>query len=139
MLIVYARDAASPFHQWAKEQIAEAVAGDGAAVNTIILAELCSDDAVDPHQVASFVAAFGVELLDLPVGAAELCGVAYRKYRHQRKTQSGTAAPKTPLPDFFIGAHAELNGWELVTNDPDRFRNYFPNLKLLLPPHGATE
>jgi predicted nucleic acid-binding protein len=38
-----------------------------------------------------------------------------------------------PLPDFFIGAHAQLNGWELVTNDPDRVRNYFPAVRLVTP------
>jgi len=38
-----------------------------------------------------------------------------------------------PLPDFFIGAHAELLGMDLVTNDPDRIRTYLPKVKLVTP------
>jgi len=37
------------------------------------------------------------------------------------------------LPDFFIGAQAQVEGWDLVTNDPQRFAAYFPTVKLLTP------
>ena len=135
LLVVYARTPASPFHAWAVEQISEAVAteGDGAALNVVSLAELCGEDGVDETAVAAAVSSFGVQLVDLPVGVAEKSGAAYRSYRHKRKAESGKDAPKTPLPDFFIGAHAQLNGWELVTNDPERFRIYFPTVKLITP------
>jgi hypothetical protein len=38
-----------------------------------------------------------------------------------------------PLPDFFIGAHAEIMGWTLATADADRYRTYFPKVKLKTP------
>jgi predicted nucleic acid-binding protein len=133
MLIVYARTPASPFHSWAVQQIATAVSTEGAALNPVSLAELCSEDGVDSAAVAGAISNFGVQLVDLPTGAAEACGVAYRNYRQKRKTESGKDAPSVPLPDFFIGAHAQLLGWELITNDPDRFRNYFPAVKLVTP------
>lgn len=133
MLIVYARQSNSPFHSWAVERIAAAVSEEGAALNTISLAELCGEDGVDSAAVKAAIGSFGVQLVDLPVTAADKCGKAFRAYRHKRKAQSGKDAPRTPLPDFFIGAHAEAMGWELVTNDPDRIRNYFPKVKLVTP------
>ena len=133
MVIVYARQPHSPFHAWAVEQIANAVENDGAALNAISLAELCSEAGVDSAAVATAVNSFGVQLVDVPAGAAEKCGTAYRAYRRKRKAEAGKDAPRTPLPDFFIGAHAELAGWELVTNDADRFKNYFPGVKLVTP------
>jgi predicted nucleic acid-binding protein len=133
MVIVYARQPASPFHDWAVEQIAQAVAEDGAGLNAVSLAELCSEDGVDPYEVAKSVAAFGVQLLDVPGAAAQRCGEAYRLFLRNRTAQSGKDSPKTPLPDFFIGAHAELLGVELVTNDAERFKTHFPKVKLVLP------
>jgi predicted nucleic acid-binding protein len=37
------------------------------------------------------------------------------------------------LPDFFIGAHAAVMGWTLLSRDPQRYRRYFPGLKLITP------
>jgi predicted nucleic acid-binding protein len=133
MVIVYARTPESPFHDWAVEQISEAVVGDGAAVSAVSLAELCSEDGVDPESVVRAINDFGIHILDFPANAAGVCGVAYRAYRHKRRTESHKDAPKTPLPDFFIGAHAEMYGWSLATNDAQRFRTYFPKLTLATP------
>jgi predicted nucleic acid-binding protein len=132
-VIVYARRQSSPFHSWAIEQIADAVTSEGAGFSAVSLAELCAESGVQIKEIASAVITFGVQLLDLPAAAAERCGEAYCAYRVARKAASGKDAPATPLPDFFIGAHAELLDMELVTNDPERFRSYFPRVRLLLP------
>ena len=55
---------------------------------------------------------WGVEFLDLPAKSAEACGVAYFKYASNRKASGPTPAPRIPLPDFFIGAHAAVLGGE---------------------------
>lgn len=38
-----------------------------------------------------------------------------------------------PLPDFYIGAHAEVEGHTLVTRDAARYRTYFPGVRLITP------
>ena len=131
-VLIYASQAQSPFHAWATSTIAEGVVGDGAATNTVSIAEVCVGDA-QPELAAGRVRSWGVQIVDLPAGAAEGCAVAYRRYRDRRRQQTGTTAPRIPLPDFFIGAHAQLAGWPLATADPDRIRTYFPDVVLLTP------
>jgi len=63
----------------------------------------------------------------IPREAAFLAGKCFLKYR-----QRG-GAKTTPLPDFFIGAHALVAGMSLVTRDVRRFADYFPALDLIAP------
>lgn len=65
-VLIYAFDAESPLYEWAQESIAAAVSGDGAAISTISLAELCVGDA-DPSTVADRVRSWGVAVVDVPV------------------------------------------------------------------------
>lgn len=132
-VLVYAFDRDSPFCQWAKETIADAVADEGAAINAVSLAEICVGDA-DPSTAADRIRSWGVEILDVPVAVADVCASAYRKYRKRRTSQTDALAPLMPLPDFFIGAHAEIMGWELATGDRGRFHTYFPSVALKMPP-----
>ncbi|HBE81998.1 MAG TPA: DNA-binding protein, partial [Blastocatellia bacterium] len=39
----------------------------------------------------------------------------------------------TPMPDFYIGAHAEVSGFRVLTRDPRRFKRYFPSVELIAP------
>jgi predicted nucleic acid-binding protein len=74
-----------------------------------------------------------VQVLDVPAAAADVCAEAYRRYRQRRATQSGTDAPAVPLPDFFIGSHAQIMRWNLATVDKGRFQTYFPSVRLVAP------
>ena len=132
-VLVYAFDPDAPFCQWARETIADAVAGDGAAINAVSLAEICVGDA-DPATAADRIRSWGVEILDVPAAAADVCAKAYRRYRQRRTFQSEIPVPSVPLPDFFIGAHAQIMGWELATADKGRFHTYFPSVSLKMPP-----
>jgi predicted nucleic acid-binding protein len=63
----------------------------------------------------------------LPYAAGWLAAQAFVKYRRTGGTKT------SPLPDFYIGAHAEIENWTLVTRDAARFRTYFPNVTLITP------
>jgi predicted nucleic acid-binding protein len=129
----YHRDKTSPFKAWADQAIEDAILSGGAAVNPVILAEFCSWVKSDPNSVPSELEALGIDLVDLPAGAGPICGAAYGKYAAARKRSSQKTAPAMPLPDFFIGAHAEAMGWTVITNDTGRFKTYFPKVKLETP------
>ena len=86
-VLIYAFDHDSPFCNWARETIADAVAGDGAAINAVSLAEICVGDA-DPPTAADRIRSWGVEILDVPAAAADACATAYRTYRKRRMSQS---------------------------------------------------
>jgi|SRR5262245_14153754 len=63
----------------------------------------------------------------IPFEAAFLAGKVFLQYRRRGGPRSSS------LPDFFIGAHAAIAGYRLLTRDPDRFRTYFPKLGLITP------
>jgi predicted nucleic acid-binding protein len=63
----------------------------------------------------------------LPYDAAFLAGRAFRTYRQRGGTRS------SPMPDFYIGAHAAVCGYRLLTRDPRRYRGYFPTVELIVP------
>jgi predicted nucleic acid-binding protein len=123
-VIIDARDQDSPFHTWAKEQIAEAVSGDGAAANSVVVAE-ASVRAKDRDAVPGLLEGFGMTLLALPVSAAVPAAKAFAVYLERLKREGKLAIARMPLPDFLIGAHAQAEGLQLVTRDPDRVRTYF--------------
>ncbi len=64
---------------------------------------------------------------ELPWAAAFLAGKAFLEYRRRGGTR------RSPLPDFYIGAHAAVKGYRLLTRDPARYRSYFPRLELIAP------
>ena len=131
-VLIYASTSGSPFLEWARQTIATGAAEGGAAVNAVSLAEVCVGD-TEPETVADRLRSWGITLLDVPTAAAEPCALAYLKYRERRRAESGLDAPSMPLPDFFIGAHAQVMGWPLATADAGRFRTYFPAVVLHTP------
>jgi len=64
----------------------------------------------------------------LPYEAAFLAGKAFLDYRRRGGDR------RSPLPDFYIGAHAAVSGYRLLTRDATRYRTYFPRLGLIAPP-----
>lgn len=64
---------------------------------------------------------------NLPYEAAFLAGKCFLRYRRAGGTK------RSPLPDFYIGAHAAVAGYRLLTRDAGRYRTYFPTLDLIAP------
>ena len=131
-VIIDARDADSPFHAWAKERIAEAVVGDGASANTVVVSEV-SVRASNREAVPGLLESFGMTLVPLPVSAAVPAAKAFALYLDRLKKEGKRTDNRVPLPDFLIGAHAQAEGLKLVTRDPDRVRTYFPKVALVVP------
>ncbi len=64
---------------------------------------------------------------NIPYEAAFLAGKSFLQYRRR------VGEKRSPLPDFFIGAHAAVAGYQLLTRDAARYRTYFPKLRLIAP------
>jgi hypothetical protein len=131
-VVIDARDLSQPNHAWAVTLIEEAAAGEGGGVNAVTLAELCAGSP-KPEDVEPEIKKLGLEIFGLPSAVATSCGKAYRRYLAARRASGGGGAPKIPLPDFFIGAHAEIMGWKLATRDSERVARYFPKVDLVTP------
>ena len=69
----------------------------------------------------------GFQMLPIPKEALFLAGKIFLQYRKNEGTK------RSPLPDFYIGAQAAILGLELITRDTDRYRTYFPRVKLIAP------
>jgi hypothetical protein len=64
---------------------------------------------------------------ELPYEAGFLAGKAYVRYRRRGGTK------RSPIADFYIGAHAAVRRYHLLTRDPARYQTYFPTLTLITP------
>jgi predicted nucleic acid-binding protein len=104
-------------------------AGDESTLvlNPIIYAEVSiAYKTIEALELALPPGAFRRETL--PYEAAFLAGKAFLKYR-----QRGGRSKLRPLPDFYIGAHAAVAGYRLLTRDSARYRTYFPGLDVIAP------
>jgi hypothetical protein len=111
---------------WSAARLRAVADGEGLALNPIIYAELSVHyETVEALEEALSGHAFA--RLALPWEAAFVAGKAYRRYRRKG------GAKRSPLPDFYIGAHAAVAGLSLLTRDARRYRDYFPKLKLIAP------
>ncbi|MDQ6632809.1 MAG: type II toxin-antitoxin system VapC family toxin [Verrucomicrobiota bacterium] len=131
-VIIDAREVKSPWHQWAREQIAEAGSTEGAALNTVALAE--ASVRVDQRdKFPERLEQMGITLVPLPISAAVPAAKAFAQYLNRLEAEGKKRDSKIPLGDFLIGAHAQAEGLTLVTRDPDRVKTYFPTVKMITP------
>jgi len=111
---------------WSSSALAQAADTAPLVINAIIYAEVSIRyETIEELEDALSSEAFRRDRL--PYEAAFLAGKAFMAYRRRGGKRS------TPLPDFYIGAHAAVAGYRLLTRDPTRYRTYFPTLDLIAP------
>lgn len=117
----------SEWGAWSERALGRAAERSQLAVNPIIYAELCLGFERE-SLLEDALGEAGVRRLVLPYRAAWPATVAFTAYRKRGGRRT------TPLPDFFIGAHALVEGLTLLTRDARRYRSYFPGIRLIAPP-----
>lgn len=96
------------------------------AINPVIYAEMSLSFST-LEGLDNAVATLGLVLREVSRPALFLAAKAYVQYRKRGGNKLQV------LPDFFIGAHAAVEGWPLLTRDAGRFRTYFPTLEVVAP------
>ncbi|KZX85442.1 DNA-binding protein [Oleiphilus sp. HI0009] len=97
-------------------------------INPIVYAE-CSVGFSTIEDVERMLASLDLKIEAMPREALFLAGKSFLAYK-KRKGQKNNV-----LPDFFIGAHAAISNYKLMTRDKGRFSTYFPTVDLIIPNH----
>ena len=125
-VIIDVRSEDPVWFDWSARTLADTAGRHQLAINPVIYAEVSID--------ADRIEDLDVELperdyvrLALPYAAAFLAGKAFVAYRRAGGER------RSPLPDFYIGAHAAVERLTLLTRDAARYRTYFPTVTLISP------
>ncbi|MGH8893577.1 MAG: type II toxin-antitoxin system VapC family toxin [Actinomycetes bacterium] len=116
----------SVWSEWSADALAAAADQGALVINPIVYAEVSVgfatieelDDVLRPETF---------HRADLPYQAGFLAAKAFAAYRRRGGSRV------VPLPDFFVGAHAAVSRFRLLSRDPRRYRSYFPTVELLSP------
>jgi predicted nucleic acid-binding protein len=111
---------------WSEAALQKAADHHELAINPIIYAEISSGFAT----MAELDLRPGIDALrrlPLPYEAGFIAGRAFVAYRRRGGVRT------SPLPDFYIGAHAAVSGLKILTRDVRRYRGYFPRVPLISP------
>jgi predicted nucleic acid-binding protein len=111
---------------WSENEFRSAAAQGLIPINPIIYAELAPAFA-SAADLDRWLDPAVFQRLSLPYAAGWAAAQAFLKYRRSGGTRT------LPLPDFYIGAHAEVEGHTLVTRDAARYRTHFPKVSLIAP------
>ncbi len=112
--------------RWSENMVVRLVNTTRLVINPIIFAEI----SIGYDTIEAVNALFDVEVYDrepLPFEAGFLAGKAYLAYKRRGGIKN------SPLPDFYIGAHAAIRKYRLLTRDAARYRTYFPSVEIITP------
>jgi predicted nucleic acid-binding protein len=112
--------------EWSADALARCGESSVLVINPVIYAEVSAGfDRIEDLDDALPAEHYRREAL--PWDAAFLAGKVFLRYRQ------GGGARRSPLPDFYIGAHAAVLGYCLLTRDARRYQTYFAGLTLISP------
>ena len=117
---------------WSASQIAAAMDAGRVAINPLIYAEI-SVGYESVEELDELLPASAYEREALPYTAGFAAGKAFLRYR-----RSG-GDKLSPMPDFYIGAHAAVAGYRLLTRDVRRYQRYFPTIEIIAPAASAGD
>lgn len=114
------------WNDWSSTMLAQTADSAILVINALVYAEV----SIGFRSIEDVENALPAEIYrreDIPFEAAFLAGKTFLAYR------KGGGDRRSPLPDFYIGAHAAVAGYRLLTRDAKRYRTYFPRLELIAP------
>ena len=114
------------WYEWSAESLADHAEHAVLIINPIIFAEV----SVRFARIEELEAALPADVFrrePLPWDSAFLAGKAFTEYRERGGTK------RSPMPDFYVGAHALIGRMQLLTRDAKRYRTYFPALEIVAP------
>jgi hypothetical protein len=114
------------WRSWSQARLEERSDKGPMVINDVVYAEMAARF-VTQEQLDAESSDLNVVLQRMPQAALFLAGRTFERYRRSGGTRTGI------LPDFFIGAHAEIAQWPLLTRDVGRYRTYFPDVELIAP------
>jgi predicted nucleic acid-binding protein len=116
----------SAWLSWSRTALSDALRSGPVLINPLIYAEVATGfDRIEDLDVALPETAF--RRADLPYAAGFLAAHVFATYRRRGGSRT------SPLPDFYIGAHAAVAKLTLITRDARRYRTYFPTVDLVTP------
>lgn len=112
--------------EWSSQALTDAAQTAQLVINPLVYAEVSIGfERIEDLEAALPAAIYRREAL--PWDAAFLAGKSFVAYRRRGGNRT------SPLPDFYIGAHAAVAGYRLLTRDARRYRTYFPKVELIAP------
>ena len=116
----------STWFEWSAAQLERLDQYNTLLINPIIYTE-CSVGFEHIEEVEALFCHLGFVIREIPKEALFLAGKAFLQYKKRQGEKNNV------LPDFFIGAHAAVSGFQLMTRDKGRFSTYFPSVELIMP------
>ena len=114
--------------EWSENILEEYSLTNTLYINSIVYSEV-SIGFNKIEEVEQAILGLNIKVLEIPREALFLAGKTFLKYRKNKGTKTST------LPDFFIGAHANVSKFDLITRDTNKYKTYFPQTNLIHPEH----
>lgn len=114
--------------EWSESMLEKYCQTNTLYINTMIYTEL-SIGFKKIEELDDTITELEMKVLEIPREALFLTGKVFLQYRKNQGKKTSS------LPDFFIGAHAAVSKFDLITRDINKYKTYFPQVKLIHPEH----